>query len=399
MTLRLVKDGDSSSDQGTISDYEHYERFFNATLGSIKKDIFSGELLVKGDTGWESVKSYLRILRSYAQDTDGLIKPQRIEDHLARYAKKFNSQLLIDIPVFSSERDYLREICNCIHPTNVTQDELYELLLEWGANMWRRFENPTHQNKVLILQSAQGVGKDFLLRALFGGLEQFFINFTVSHNERENLSVLNQALIINISEFDRTSRLNTGLLKDMITRDSTFVRLPFDKCALKRAVRCSFVGSCNTRNILTDTTGNRRYVIIEIDKIDRSYPVDQSLNVLAKFKAAASAGYEASKSTIEKMNGYIHSITPKDTKERLLSDFDAAIELLETASEHSAGIFQRSDIESIVSELKADFKISEKRILGTLGDSGRSHRTSNGMIYGRPDLALRYREFQRMKGM
>ena len=98
MSLRLVKDGDGANEEPNRSDYEHYERFFNATLGSIKKDIFSGELLVKVNAGWESVKSQLRILRSYAQDTDGLIKPQRIEDHLARYARKFAPQLLIDIP-------------------------------------------------------------------------------------------------------------------------------------------------------------------------------------------------------------------------------------------------------------------------------------------------------------
>lgn len=404
MNLRLIKGAETGSqhDPSNFSsvptEYETYEAFFYATFASFKKDVFSGELLVKEDGSWQSIKNQIRLLRSYAQETDGLIKPQRIEDHLARFSKKFRPELLIDIPEHDGTQDVLRDVCNCVHPVNITQDELYELLLEWGANMWLRFESPTHQNKVLILQSAQGVGKDYLLRAMFGALEQFFINFTVTHNERENLAVLNQGLVINISEFDRTSRMNTGLLKDMITRDSTFVRLPFEKCAVKRAVRCSFVGSCNTRNILTDTTGNRRYVVIEIDKIDRNYPNNSSLEILAQFKAAAKTGYKASFATLEKMNHYIQTITPKAPTDEVLDIYDSFLDALATQNPQSKGIFDKQDIQNVLSEIELECKLSEKKILRLLNENGRSHRTSNGMIYGKIGIALRYRETQRAMG-
>lgn len=406
MSLRLVK-GSKSDASGEVpeaedatqasTDYSAYKEFFDATIPTARKDIFSGDLFVKEDGIWQSIRSQLRVLRSLAQDTDGLIKPSRIEDHLARYSKQFKSDLLIDLPEHDGAHDYLKEVCRCVQPVNVTQDELYELLLEWGANMWLRFENPTHQNKVLILQSAQGAGKDYLLRSIFGGLEQFFINFTVSSSERESLSVLNQGLVINISEFDRTSKMNIGLLKDMITRDSTFVRLPFDKCAVRRAVRCSFVGSCNGRNILTDTTGNRRYVVIEIDKIDHAYPVDKSLEILAQFKAAASIRHTVSESTKEKMRSYIESITPKAPQDALLSLFDVGIESLEHKNPDSQGIFLKQEIEHILAEIELECRVSEKRILGLLNDRGRSHRTSNGMIYGKPGIAVRFREAQKLK--
>lgn len=406
MSLRLINgsktDGAHSdvevqdlSDIGT--DYSYYEEFFKATFRTFKKDIFSGELFIKENGHWQSIRSQLRVLRSHAQDTEGLIKPSRIEDHLARFSKTFSPELLIELPEHDVTKDYLKEVCRCLHPKNISQQELYELILEWGGNMWRRFENPAHQNRVLIFQSAQGIGKDFLIRSIFGGLDQFFVNFTVSHSERENHAILNQALVINISEFDRTAKINSGLLKDMITRDSTFVRLPFDRCAIKRAVRCSFVGSCNTKNILIDTTGNRRYIVVEIDKIDHEYPNDKSLEILAQFKAAAEAEYQASEATHEKMRRYIESITPREPQAEIINLFDSAVATLELQKPDSQGIFVKQEVDHVLADIEIECEVSEKKILGLLNKSGRSHRIQSGMLYGRPGIASRYRETQKTR--
>ena len=376
------------------SDYTSYKKFFLEVFPNLRRDIFSGELMTKNDGLWESARSHLSILRSYADDTNGVIKPSRIADHLARFQAELSGEILVDIPAHESSLDYLRAICDRIHPTNVSREELYELILGWGANMWRRFYDPTVQNQILILQSGQGVGKDYLLRSMLGGLEQFFINFTVNSTERDNLAQLNQGLVINISEFDRTARLNTGLLKDMITRDSTFIRLPYDKSAIKRLVRCSFVGSCNTKNFLTDTTGNRRFIVLEIEKIDFDYPTDKGPEILSQFQAAAKAGYETSLSTKLKMTRYIESITPREPSDLILSLFDDRIQSLESeVSTH--GIFQRFEIDPLLHDISLETGISKKKILSLLQATRRSHRTAAGMIYGKPDVAARFKNKRR----
>lgn len=379
------------------SDYNSYKKFFLEIFPSIRRDVFSGELMVKEGELWEPVRSHISILRSYADDTNSAIKPSRIADHLARFQREVPTELLVDLPDFDPSTDPLREICNCIHPFNVTREELYELILGWGANMWRRFENPTQQNQVFILQSSQGIGKDYLLRSIFGGLQQFFINFTVNTTERDNLAQLTQGLVLNISEFDRTAKLNTGLLKDMITRDSTFVRLPYDRSAVKRAVRCSFVGSCNTKNVLLDTTGNRRFIVIEVEKIDFNYPSNKSLEILAQFRAEARKGFDVSTTTQAKMTAYISSITPVEPKDHALARYDQRIAELESEHPSAYGLFSREQIKEVVEDVSSESCLSEKRLLALLQSTGRSHRTSAGMIYGRPSLKDRYRDFGKLK--
>ena len=109
------------------------------------------------------------------------------------------------------------------------------------------------------------------------------------------LATLNQGLVMNVDEFDRLLKMkNDALLKTMLTKQYTFVRLPGDKTAIRRPVRCSFVGSTNSEHIFTDSTGLRRFRVFHIESVDFSYPDDCSLKILSQLKHYSKSGYRAS---------------------------------------------------------------------------------------------------------
>jgi hypothetical protein len=357
---------------------KEYNVFFEDRLNGPQKDILSDELMALVNGTWQPAASRLDILGSYAFDSF-LFKKSRLKEHLARFAETKTPRLLIDIPMWDGV-DRVKQIADCVTVTNCTSNYFYELLCDWGARLFRRIENPKNQNRVFVLQGPQGIGKDFLIDAIVEGFGQFTANLTITSNERDTQAAVGSLIVAKISEFDRTARAEISTLKDLITREHTFIRLPYDRAAKIRAVRCSFMASVNVTEILRDHTGNRRFIIFNLEKINWNYPVGQSLQILAQFKHLAETNYMASQEAEAAMKTFIGSQTPDDPKEAILEAFDERIRNLEA---HGRWEFSSSEVFPVMEDIVKSFGYKANTILHMLKMNGRSKRKNTGMVYFR----------------
>ena len=131
-----------------------------------------------------------------------------------------------------------------------------------------------------------------------------------------------------ISEFDKTARAEVSTLKDIITAPSTNLRAPYDKDSKVRRSRCSFIASANAEQLLRDPTGNRRFLIFEVDSIEYGYNgwndeqiKDWQMQCLAQMKHLAEVGYTASEDSNRQMRNYIESQTPTEYADDIVAHF------------------------------------------------------------------------------
>lgn len=243
--------------------YREYINFAIEKLGDIKQDILTNDPMVpRRGGGWEPLLNNLLYLESYALEDRRRFILSSFPRHFARYSREdLKPELLVALPDWDGV-DRIKEICQVIRSVHFSSPQLYELIKHWLVGVFRRLQDPSFQNPMIIIKGAQGIGKDTLISALLGGLGEYLKELDISSREAE--AQLHMGLVFKISEFDRAARTNVATLKHLLTTSSTHCRLPYDRRPQSRAVRASFISTCNVDDILRDPTGNRRYWVIEL---------------------------------------------------------------------------------------------------------------------------------------
>lgn len=279
---------------------ETYFLLFKQILGPLPRDLFSGRCMVRIGDLWEPAVNHLDRVKSHAYDlnTEGLeLRIAAIEPHFAAFEANQEAKFIPDVPQWDG-LDRLKILADCCildgsqqFPSNIV--ETY--FKGWLSGVFRKLKDARYQNPVLILRSEkQGIGKDWLINTLTDGFGQWSRNLTLSRDDRDNYLQLSQAAVLKIGEFDRTSKTDAATLKDMIFCDKTDLRASYDRAALTRVCRASFVATVNPDDFYRDTTGNRRFAVFSLDRIDFSYPRTpaDSQQILSQAKYLAETGYQ-----------------------------------------------------------------------------------------------------------
>ena len=131
--------------------------------------------------------------------------------------------------------------------------------------------NDTHANSVapLLISTSQGLQKSTFCKSLLPpSLQGYYtdqLNLSASGMENK----LAQMGLINLDEFDRLSPGRMAQLKNWMQMPALNIRKAYQKhfCQLPRIA--SFIGTSNRKDLLTDPTGSRRFLCIEVQqKID-----------------------------------------------------------------------------------------------------------------------------------
>jgi len=85
---------------------------------------------------------------------------------------------------------------------------------------------------------------------------------------------LSECLLINLDELASLNRGKESALKEVITKNEIRVRKVYRRNPESLIRRASFTGSVNDSQILTDTTGSRRFLIHEVESINYTTPID-----------------------------------------------------------------------------------------------------------------------------
>ena len=151
-------------------------------------------------------------------------------------------------------------------PTNQPNWEKY--LHIWLLGMvahWQGKQALTGNALVPLLIGRQGCGKSSFCRILLPKELRDYYNDRINFKNETDLNLgLTSFALINIDEFDKTTARQQILLKYLLSTADVKFRPPYGKAYKQYRRYASFIGTTNQPKPLTDPTGSRRFVCVEI---------------------------------------------------------------------------------------------------------------------------------------
>lgn len=168
------------------------------------------------------------------------------------------------------EPDYISKLASYVNTTNAEA-----FARHFKKHLVRTVKcaiDPYYFNKhaLILVQEKQHGGKSTFCRFLCPpALQKYYTEeLTI---DKDGLIAICENFIINMDELAVLSKAEINTLKTIISKLWVKVRQPFEKKAQRTSRRCSFVGSTNDRQFLTDHTGSVRWICFEVNEIDFEY--------------------------------------------------------------------------------------------------------------------------------
>jgi predicted P-loop ATPase len=148
------------------------------------------------------------------------------------------------------------------------------------------------QNVMLVLSGSQDIGKSYLARWLCSGLPEYFIEGSVSPDDKDHKVQSMTKFIWEVAELDATTRkADVAALKSFVTTEKHTLRKAWGRYPITKPATASYIGTVNDdHGFLSDTTGNRRFMVVTIEKIDWSYTDIEPDQIWAQAVALYRAG-------------------------------------------------------------------------------------------------------------
>ncbi|MEH1824464.1 MAG: VapE domain-containing protein [Nostoc sp.] len=139
-----------------------------------------------------------------------------------------------------------------------------------------------------ILVGAQGLRKSTFWQELFG--VDWFTDELSDSNEKDELMKLHQFWGLELPEIEHIyKRKDVGSIKKFLSSRTDAFRYPYDRQIKEQPRSCILVGTSNEQELLNDPTGNRRFLIIPVNKM---IPVDELIRDRDLIWAAANHLYQ-----------------------------------------------------------------------------------------------------------
>ena len=162
-----------------------------------------------------------------------------------------------------------------------TDDTMVGYLCRWMLALVAQAQGRTdsvYANSVapLLVGEQQGLHKSTFCRMLLPPeLREYYTdNFDLTAESQCERKLLD-CLLINLDEFDRYSSRKQSTLKNLMQMTALRMRKAYRNHSVTLPRIASFIGTSNTAALLTDPTGSRRFLCIDIrDMIDVDTPID-----------------------------------------------------------------------------------------------------------------------------
>ena len=127
-----------------------------------------------------------------------------------------------------------------------------------------------------ILVGRQGTHKSTFCREMIPpALRAYYTDSIDFSHKRDAELYLNRFALINIDEFDQITLPQQGFLKHILQKPVVNLRKPHGRSVLELQRYASFIGTSNQKDLLTDPSGSRRVICIEVTgNIDTTQPID-----------------------------------------------------------------------------------------------------------------------------
>ncbi len=189
-----------------------------------------------------------------------------VRSNMIRPSDPISDYMLACADKWDGKTDHIAMLARTV-PCDLPQWEQW--FRKWFLSMVAQWLLPNQEygNSVVpLLISPQGDGKTSFCRNLlpkelrWGFLE----NIDVSE-KRQTLQAMHNFLIINLDEFNQISpKTQEGFLKNVIQLPSVKLKRPYSKHVEEFRRYASFIATTNESNVLSDPTGNRRFICVQL---------------------------------------------------------------------------------------------------------------------------------------
>ena len=319
-----------------------------------------------------NIRVSIKDVRNYLE-SDLLSTYNPVEDFLFKCAGKWDG------------KDYIRALARTVPTDNPYWEDWFYTWFLAMVNQWRSYSHRKYGNSVApLLISKQGYNKSTFCRSLVPSELQWGYNDNLVLSEkRQVLQAMCQALLLNLDEFNQISpQVQQGFLKNIIQLPSVKMKPPYGSHVQEFPRMASFIATSNMEDILSDPSGNRRFLGVEL-----TGPIDVSqlpnyeqlyAQALAALQAGEKTYFDAEQTKlIMASNRKFEVISPVDQYFNLYFDLTDDVKLGEYLT--AAEIFQ--ELKShIGSSVKLSNLISFGRKLSQMPSIHRK-RFNDGMRY------------------
>jgi len=184
---------------------------------------------------------------------------------------------IMEKPVDGKDRfEDLFETLNC---HNENQELAKTYLWKWSLQAVRAAMGDKGQASelVLILKGRQAAGKTMWFRSL--APEDFIkTGLYLNPNNKDSVVEANTAWINELGEFDgMTRKVDHANLKAFLSKTDDYLRRPYAVVEERIPRKSVFGATVNNESFLVDDTGNRRYLVLEVDDINHTHNIDMQL--------------------------------------------------------------------------------------------------------------------------
>ena len=154
-----------------------------------------------------------------------------------------------------------------------------DLFYRWFLSMvahWMELDSEHGNSTTPLLVGGQGCGKStFCLNLLPPVLRPYYTDSIDFGNRRGAELALHRYALINIDEFDSVKSSHQSFLKHILQKAVVNTRLPYQSASRNLRRYATFIATSNNYDLLTDPTGSRRFICVEVKgRIDYAQPID-----------------------------------------------------------------------------------------------------------------------------
>lgn len=128
---------------------------------------------------------------------------------------------------------------------------------------------------MLVLVGAQGRHKSTIL-AKMGG--EWFSDSLRTFGDKDAMETIQGTWLNEVAEMQAMAKAEVDAVKMFLSKTNDYYRAAYGRYTADRPRQCVFFGTTNSKECLTDTTGSRRFWVVDIDQRERQKSVFRDLS-------------------------------------------------------------------------------------------------------------------------
>ncbi len=199
----------------------------------------------------EGVQLWDRDVKRFVySDRTPLFSP--IEDYLSR------------LPQWDG-KDHIRLLADSVPCDNLHWGDFFHRWFLCMVAHWRGLDNKYANSTSPLLIGPQGYRKSTFCRSILPQELQTYYTDSIDFSRKRDAELyLNRFGLINIDEFDQVSVQHQAFLKHILQKPVVNTRKPHQTSVQELRRYASFIATSNHSDLLTDTSGSRRFICIQV---------------------------------------------------------------------------------------------------------------------------------------